>query len=97
MHRKTLKGKIFKLPLLQEHCPEFVRKIEKQGWLHLFKKDFGFNKLEVVNFFVNCKVTKGTVTSLIGEVKIKFNAKTIGSILRIPSKGFDQYSKIDWP
>lgn len=52
----------------------------------MFKKGSIFNKLEVVNFFVNYQVQKGVVMSRIGEEELRLNDKTLGKIMGIPNK-----------
>lgn len=62
----------------------------------MFRKGFRFNKLEVMNLFMNSYVKKGVVFSWIGEVEIEFNVKILGEIMGIFGNGFFEYGRDDW-
>ena len=50
---------------------------------------------ELAEFYANCRVTEGVVTSLVSGQGIKVDAPTLGKILRVPSQGFAVYVRED--
>ena len=55
----------------------------------------GCSVTELVEFYANCMVTDGVVTSEVSGKKIKFDAKKLGDILGIPATRFDLYVRED--
>ena len=49
----------------------------------------------LAEFYANYEVTNGVVTSMVNGKQLRFNAKELGKILRIPSKGFGVYVRED--
>jgi len=49
----------------------------------------------LVEFYANCKVINGAVTSEVNGKKLRFNAKKLGEILGVPTVGFDVYVRED--
>ena len=61
-------------------------------WLHLFTNTrSGCSILELAEFYANCVVTNGVVTSTVGGHRIRFNVADLGEMLGVPSDGFDVY------
>ena len=50
---------------------------------------------ELAEFYANCSVTNGVVTSAVNEWHFSFDAATLGEILGVPSRGFDVYVRED--
>jgi len=50
---------------------------------------------ELAEFYANCSVTKGVVTSEVGGKEIRFDAPKLGEILGVPSTSFDVYVRED--
>jgi len=74
----------------------FLQKLRVQGWFELFTNtQLGCSVHELAEFYTNCSVTEGVVTSTVGEMQLRFDAKTLGEILGIPSTGFDVYVRED--
>ena len=74
----------------------FLKKLRAQGWLELFTNtQLGCSVLELAEFYANCSVTKGVVTSEVGGKKIQFDAPKLGEILGVPATGFDVYVRED--
>ena len=49
----------------------------------------------MAEFYANCSVTNGVVTSAVDKWHFSFDAATLGEILGIPSRGFDVYVRED--
>jgi len=74
----------------------FLEKLRIQGWLDLFTNtQLGCSALDLVEFYANCKVTNGVVTSEVNGKKLRFNAMKLGEILGVPAVGFDVYVRKD--
>ena len=74
----------------------FLDKLRAQGWLELFTNTrLGCSVSDLAEFYANCSVTQGVVTSEVNERKIRFDAKKLGNILGVPSTGFDIYVRED--
>ena len=74
----------------------FLTKLRAQGWLELFANtQQGCSLLELAEFYANCSVANGVVTSAVNEWHFSFDAATLGEILGIPSRGFDAYVRED--
>jgi len=46
---------------------------------------------ELAEFYANCVVTNGVVTSTINGHKLHFDASDLGELPRVPTEGFDVY------
>jgi len=67
-----------------------LEKLRAQGWLDLFTNtQLGCSVLDLAEFYANCKITNGVVTSEVNGKKLRFNAKKLGEILGVPAVGFD--------
>jgi len=74
----------------------FLDKLEAQGWLSLFTNTHRACSVpDLANFYANCVVTKGMVTSTVNGHDLRFNTKEMGEILGVPVKGFDVYVRED--
>jgi len=93
LQKSAVRDKVVKVSYFQEQgLGLFLEKLVAQGWLDLFtntKK--GCFDLDLVEFYANCVVTNGVVTSTVNGHKLRFNAKELGKILGMPSEGFDVY------
>ena len=70
----------------------FLEKLEAQGWLDLFTNTHrGCSIPDLAEFYANCAVTKGVVTSTVNGHLIRFDASELGEMLGIPAVGFDVY------
>jgi len=47
--------------------------------------------LDLTEFYANCEVTNGVVTSVVNGKKLRFDTKKLGQILGTPAVGFDVY------
>ena len=61
----------------------------------IYKHPTGCSVAELAEFYANCSVTKGVVTSAVGGKKIGFDAPNLGEILGVPATGFDVYVRED--
>ena len=62
----------------------FLDKLKAQGWLELFTNtQRGCSISDLAEFYVNCAVTQGVVTSTMNGHKLNFNAKELGEILGV--------------
>jgi len=74
----------------------FLEKLRAHGWLELFTNtQLGCSVAECAEFYANCSITKGVVTSDIGGKKIRFNTPKLGEILGVPATRFDVYIRED--
>jgi len=74
----------------------FLHKLRAQGWFELITNtQLGCSVPELTEFYANCTVTEGDVTSMVNGKQLRFDAKTLGKILGIPSTGFDVYMRED--
>jgi len=72
----------------------FLDKVRAQGWLTLFTNThLGCSVPDLGEFYTNCVVTQGVVTSEISGKKLRFEAKTLGEILGVLATGFAVYVK----
>ena len=70
----------------------FLDKLRAQGWLDLFANtEIGCSIPDLAEFYANCVVTQGVVTSEINGKKLHFDAKKPGEILGVPATRFDVY------
>ena len=68
----------------------FLEKLEAQGWLELFtniKRGYFVSKL--AEFYANCVITNGVVTSTVNDHKLRFDASNLGELLGVSTEGFD--------
>jgi len=74
----------------------FLEKLEAQGWLDLFTNTYrGCSVPDLAEFYANCVVTNGVVTSTFNGHKLRFDASKLGELLGVPSEGFDVYVRED--
>ena len=74
----------------------FLEKLKAQGWLVMFTNtNRGCSVHDLAELYANCAITNGPVTSTVNGRKLRFNAKELGKILGVPSKGFDVYVRED--
>jgi len=74
----------------------FLEKLATQGWLDLFTDTKrGCSVPDLAEFYVNCVVTNGVVTSTVNNHDLRFDAKKLGELLGVSSKGFDMYVRKD--
>ena len=70
----------------------FLEILRVQGWLDLFTNtQRGCSIPELAEFYANCVVTNGVVTSTIGGYRIRFDVADLGEMFGVPSDGFDVY------
>ena len=70
----------------------FLEKLRVQGWLDLFTNtQIGCSISELAEFYANCVVTNGVVTSIVGGHRIWFDTADLVEMLGVPSDGFDVY------
>ena len=50
---------------------------------------------DLAEFYANCIVTNGVVTSTVDSYKLRFNARDLGEMLGVRSEGFDVYMRGD--
>ena len=71
-------------------------KLRAQGWLDTFTNTkSGCSVPELVEFYANCVVTNGIVTSSVHGRELCFDVDNLGAWLGVPSKGFDVYVRED--
>ena len=97
LKRNVVRGKVVNVDFFQEQgVGVFLTKLRTQGWLQLFANtQLGCSVPELVEFYANCSVTNGVVTSSVSGQSIKFDASSLGQILGIPSQGFEVYVRED--
>jgi len=70
----------------------FSEKLEVQRWLDLFTDTKrGCLVLDLAEFYANCVVTNGVVTSIVNDHDLLFDGEKLGELLGVSSKGFDEY------
>jgi len=91
LQRSVVRGKAMKMDYFKEQgLGLFLQKLEAQGWLKLFTNTLrGCSVPDLEEFYANCVVTKGMVTSIVTRHDLSFNAKQLGEILDVPVAGFD--------
>jgi len=97
LQRSVVRGKIVKVQYFEEQgLGVFLEKLRAQGWLELFTNtQLGCSVPELAEFYANCSVTKGVVTSVVGGKKVRFDAPKLGEILGVPATRFDVYVRKD--
>ena len=91
--RSLVRGKVVKVSYLQEQgLGVFLEKLEAQGWLDLFTDTKrGCSVPDLAEFYANYVVTNGVVTRIDNDHNLRFDAKKLGELLVVSSKGFDVY------
>jgi len=93
LQKSVVWGKVVKVSYFQEQgVGLFLEKLEAQGWLDLLT--YTKRKCSVpdlAEFYGNCVVTNGVVTSTVNDHHLRFDAKKLGELLGVSSKGFDVY------
>jgi len=65
-------------------------KLKTHGWLDLFANtQRGCSVPDLAEFYANCNVTNGMVTSVVNGKRLRFNDKEFGEILGVPAVGFE--------
>ena len=49
----------------------------------------GCSILELAEFYANCVITNGVVTSTVNDHKLRFDASNLGELLGVSTEGFD--------
>jgi len=66
----------------------FLEKSEVQWWLDLFTDtERGRSVLDLAEFYANCVVTDGVVTSTVNDHDLRFDVKKLGELLGVSSEG----------
>jgi len=74
----------------------FLEKLEAQWWLDLLTDTKrGCSVPNLAEFYANCVVTNGVVTSTVNDHDQQFDAKKLGELLGVSSEGFDVYVQED--
>ena len=74
----------------------FLEKLRAQGWIELFgNAKMGCSSPDLAEFYANCSVTQGVVTSVVGGTQIRFDAVRLGEILGVPTVGCTDYVRED--
>ena len=97
LKRNVVRGKVVSVSFFAEQgLGVFLTKLHTQGWLDLFANtQLGCSVPELAEFYANCKVTEGVVTSSVNGQNIKIDAPILGKLLGIPSQGFAVYVRED--
>jgi len=97
LQRSVVRGKIVNTDYFKEQgLKVFLGKLQAQGWLDLFTNtQRGCSVPNLAEFYANCEVTKGVVTSKVDGKKLRFNANELGKILGIPFEGLGVYVRED--
>jgi len=97
LQRSVVWGKIVKVAYFQEQRLQvFLDKLKAQDWLDLFANtQRGCSVPDLAEFYTNCDVTNGVVTSVVSGKKLRFNTQELGDILGIPSTSFGIYVRED--
>ena len=61
----------------------------------IYKHPAGGSVSDLAEFYANCSVTQGVMTSEVNGKKMRFDAKKLGEILGVPTIGFDVYVRED--
>ena len=74
----------------------FSEKLEPQGWLDLFTDTKrGCSVPNLAEFYANCVVVNGVVTSTVNGHDVRFSTRELGKLLGVSSEGFDVYVRED--
>lgn len=97
LQKTVVRGKAVRVSYFQEQgLGVFLEKLEAQGWLELFidsKK--GYSVPVLAEFYVNCVITNGVVTSTVNGRDIHFDASTLGTLLGLSAEGVGLYIRED--
>jgi len=87
----VVQGKVVKVSYFQEQgLGVFLEKLEAQGWLDLFTDTKrGCSVPNLAEFYANCVVINGVVTSTVNDHNLRFDVKKLGGLLGVSSEGFD--------
>jgi len=93
----VVRGKLENVAYFQGQGLEvFLDKLRAQGRLALFTNThLGRSVSNLVEFYANCVVTQGVVTSEVNGKKLRFDAKKLDEILSASAVGFDLYVRED--
>ena len=97
LKRNVVRGKVVSVSFFEEQgLGVFLTKLRAQGWLELFvNTQLGCSVPELAEFYANCRVTEGMVTSSVNGQGIRVDAPILGKILGVPSQGFAVYVRED--
>jgi len=97
LQRSVVRGKIIKVAYFQEQGLEvLLDKLRAQGRLELFTNiQLGCSVSDLAEFYANCSVTQGMVTSEVNGKKMCFDARKLGEILGVLATGFEIYVRED--
>jgi len=97
LQRSVVRGKIIKVAYFQEQGLEvLLDKLRAQGRLELFTNiQLGCSVSYLAEFYANCSVTQGMVTSEVNGKKMRFDARKLGEILGVLATGFEIYVRED--
>ena len=74
----------------------FLEKWDAQGWLDLFMNTKrGCSIPDLAEFYANCDVTSGMVTSTVNGHELRFDASDLSELLGVSSEGYDVYVRED--
>jgi len=97
LQKTVVQGKMVKVSYFQEQGPGvFLERLEAQGWLELFiNTKRGCSVPELAEFYANCVVTNGVVTSTVNAHKLHFDASDLDELLEVSAEGFDVHVRED--
>lgn len=97
LQKTVVRGKIVRPGLLREQgLGSFLEKLDQQGWLELFSDGtLGCSVPDLAEFYANCAVTNGVVTSTVKGQDISFDTEDLGVLLGVPTVGFKAYVRED--
>ena len=97
LKRNVVRGEVVFVSFFEEQgLGVFLTKLRAQGWLELFANtQLGCSVPELADFYANCGVTEGVVTSFVNGQGIRVDAPKLGKILGVPSRGFAVYVRED--
>jgi len=90
LQRSVVRGKIVKVTYFQDQGLElFLDTLKAHSWLDLFANTQRECSVpDLVEFYANCNVTNGVVTTMVNGKRLRFNDKELGEILGVPAVGF---------
>ena len=97
LQKTVVRGKIVRPGHLREQgLGSFLEKLDQQGWLELFSDGtLGCSVPDLAEFYANCVVTNGVVTSIVQGHELSFDAEDLGVLLGVPAEGFRDYVRED--
>ena len=95
LQKSVVRGKVVKVSYFQqEGLGVFLENSEAQGWLDLFTDTKrGGSVPDLAEFYANCVVTNGVVTSIVNGHEVWFDDRELGELLGVFSEGFDVYMR----